>query len=305
MQKRRIGLLRCSAPALFVAAAAVCVTSVVYAEEDEAPGSGRQGEPGIPFYALDTKNLFGFLEGADVGEAGDKSLEFESTGALGKPEGRFQSVEQDFIFEPTLTDSLGLEFSAHVLGQNVKGVADLPDFTGVDFMGLSVEARYVVKHRSAASPIQVTLTVEPEWAAIGDAGQRGVDFNAAFRAIADWQSAGRQLYGAVNLVYTPDSSRQEGRVWEKTSTFAVSAALSYRVTPPLMFGAEADYDRAYNGVTPNGYRGQALYVGPTFHYQINEKIDLSAALLAQATNGPLDLADFPRGLAKLRLEVEF
>jgi hypothetical protein len=219
---------------------------------------------------------------------------------------RPQSVEQDFIFEPTLTDSLGLEFGAHVLGQDVKGVPDLPDFTGVNFMGLSIEARYVVKHRSAASPIQVTLTVEPEWDAIGDAGQRVVDFNGTFRAIGDWQSADRRAYGAVNLIYTPDHARLPGQVWEKTSTFGASAALSYRVTPPLMFGAEADYDRAYDGVaTPQGYRGQALYLGPTFHYQISEKIDFSAAFIAQATIGPLDLADFPRRLAKVRLEVEF
>jgi hypothetical protein len=55
------------------------------------------------------------------------------------------------------------------------------------------------------------------------------------------------------------------------------------VTPQLMFGAEADYDRAYDGVAPQGYRGQALYFGPTFHYQISEKIDFSAAFIAQAT----------------------
>ena len=67
----------------------------------------------------------------------------------------------------------------------------------------------------------------------------------------------------------------------------------------------ADYDRAYDGIAPQTYRGQALYLGPTFHYQINERIDFSAAFLAQATTGPLDLADFPRRLAKLRLEVEF
>jgi hypothetical protein len=288
-----------------LAAAALCACSFAHADEDEAPAGGERGAAANPFYALDTKNLFGFLEGADVGEAGDKSLEFETTGAFGKAQGRFQSVEQEFIFEPTLTDSLGLEFGAHVLGQNVKGVADLPDFAGVDFMGLSIEARYVVKHRSAASPIQVTLTVGPEWDAIGEAGQRVVDFNAVFRVIADWHSADRRLYGAVNLVYTPDGARPPGQVWENTSTVGASAALSYRATPPLMFGAEADYDRAYEGFAPQGFRGQALYLGPTFHYQINEKIDFSAAFLAQATAGPLDLADFPRRLAKLRLEVQF
>ena len=305
MGSLRLGLWRRRAARGLLAAAALCASRFAHADEDEAPASAERGAATNPFYALDTKNLFGFLEGADVGEAGDKSLEFETTGAFGKAQGRFQSVEQEFIFEPTLTDSLGLEFGAHVLGQNVKGVADLPDFSGVDFAGLSVEARYVLKHRSAQSPIQVTLTVEPEWDAIGEAGQRVVDFSAAFRAIADWQSADRRLYGAVNLVYAPDGSRPPGQVWENTSIFSASAALSYRVTPPLMFGAEADYERAYDGIAPAGYRGQALYLGPTFHYQINEKIDFSAAFLTQATAGPLDLADFPRRLAKLRLEVEF
>jgi hypothetical protein len=46
-------------------------------------------------------------------------------------------------------------------------------------------------------------------------------------------------------------------------------------------------------------------LSPTFHYQINEKIDLSAALLAQTPFGRLDFDEFPRQLAKLRLEVEF
>ena len=167
--------LRRGLSCLAVTLAVACAASLAAADDDESPKAGPSDNP---FYALDTKNLFGFLEGADVGEAGDKSLEFETTGASGRAAGQFQSVEQEFIFEPTLTNSLGLEFGAHVLGQDVKGVPDLPDFTGVDFMGFSVEARYVVKHRTAASPIQVTLTVEPQWDAIGDAGQRVVDFNA-------------------------------------------------------------------------------------------------------------------------------
>ena len=67
------------------------------ADDDRPMGAG---EPDNPFYALDTKNLFGFLEGADVGEKGDRSLEFETTGSFGKEQGLYRSVEQEFIFEP-------------------------------------------------------------------------------------------------------------------------------------------------------------------------------------------------------------
>jgi hypothetical protein len=279
-----------------------CASSIVMADEDEAP---KPNEPDKPFYVLDTKNLFGFLEGADVGEAGDRSLEFETTGSVGKEQGLYRSIEQEFIFEPTLTDSLGIEFGAHVLDQDIQHVPGLADFTGVNFIGASVEFRYVVLHRTRDVPIQVTLTAEPEYNSIADAGQRTVDFSTSFLAIADAISADRRLYGAVNVSYAPDGSRLSGRLWRDTDILSASAAVSYRLTPPLMFGAEADYDRAYGGVVPRGFEGQAAYFGPTFHYQINQKIDLSGAVLVQAPAGRVDFDDFPRELAKLRLEVEF
>src|SRR5689334_19636431 len=179
------------------------------AADDDRPA----GEPDGPFYPLDTKNLFGFLEGADVGEKGDRSLEFETTGSFGKAQGLYRSVEQEFIFEPTLTDSLGIEFGAHVLGQDVQRAPDLPDFAGVNFMGASVELRYVLIHRTPEDPIQVTLTAEPEWNSIGDAGQAISDFSTTFRAIADVTSSDRRVYGAVNFVYAPDSARLPGQPW--------------------------------------------------------------------------------------------
>ncbi len=287
---------------LSVALAIAVGPSLAAADDDEL---SKTTTPTNPFYTLDTKNLFGFLEGADVGEQGDRSLEFETTGSFGRQQGVYNSIEQEIIFEPTLTDSLGVEFGAHVLGQNIHGVPGLPDFAGVNFMGASVELRYVVMHRTADLPIQVTLTAEPEYNSIADAGRQTNDFSTAFRAIADVISMDQRLYGAINLVYAPDGARFPGQSLQDTGVLSASAALSYRPTPALMFGAEADYDRAYGGLVPRGFEGQAFYFGPTFHYQINERIDLSAAFLAQTPFGRLDFDEFPRQLAKLRLEVEF
>jgi Putative MetA-pathway of phenol degradation len=296
-RSRRRGL--CS---LGFALAIAAAPSIAAADDDAAP---KAGLPGNPFYALDTKNLFGFLEGADVGEKGDRSLEFETTGSLGETHGLYRSIEQEFIFENALTDSFGLELGAHMLGQDIRGVSGLPDFVGVNFSGVSAEFRYVVLHRTKDVPIQVTLTVEPEYSVIADAGQQANDFSTTFRAIADIISSDQRLYGAINLVYAPDGSRLRGQLWQDKALISASAALSYRPTPALMFGTEADYDRAYGGLVPRGFEGQAFYFGPTFHYQINEKIDLSAAFLAQTPVGRLDFDEFPRQLAKLRLEVDF
>jgi hypothetical protein len=287
----------------FGVALAIAITSSIAAADDD--DSLKAGQAANSFYALDTKNLFGFLEGADVGEKGDRSLEFETTGSFGAAQGLYRSIEQEFIFENTLTDSLGLELGAHVLGQDIRGPSELPDFVGVNFMGVSAEFRYVVWHRTKDVQIQITLTAQPEYNSIAEAGRQANDFSATFRAIADIISSDRRLYGAINLVYAPDGSRFPGQAWQDTALLSASAALSYRPTPALMFGAEADYDRAYGGLVPCGFEGQALYFGPTFHYQINDKIDLSAAFLAQAPMGRVDFDEFPRQLAKLRLEVDF
>ena len=192
-----------------------------------------------------------------------------------------------------------------MLGQDIQRVSDLPGFVGVNFMGVSAEFRYLVMRRTADVPIQLTLTAQPEYHSIADAGRETVDFSTTFRAIADAISSDRRLYGAINLVYAPDGLRLPGQLRQDTAILAASAALSYRLTPPLMFGAEADYDRAYGGLVPRGFRGQAAYFGPTFHYQINEKIDLSAAFLIQAPAGRLDFDDFPRQLAKLETRSGF
>jgi Putative MetA-pathway of phenol degradation len=236
---------------------------------------------------------------------GDRSLEFETTGSFGRDQGVYNSIEQEIIFENALTDSLGLELGAHTLGQDIRHVPDLPDFAGVNFSGASVELRYVMMHRTDALPVQLLLAVEPEYNVIGDAGQQANDFSVNLRAVADLVSKDQRFYGAVNLVYAPDGSRFPGQAWRDTALVSASAALSYRPTPALMFGAEADYDRAYGGLVPRGFEGQAFYLGPTFHYQINEKIDLSAAFLTQTPVGRVDFDEFPRQLAKLRLEVEF
>src|SRR5271166_2745892 len=126
---------------LGVALAVACAPSFAAADDDESP---KARQPNNPFYTLDTKNLFGFLEGADVGEKGDRSLEFETTGSFGGAQGLYRSIEQEFIFENALTDSFGLELGAHVLGQDIRRVSELPDFVGVNFMGVSAEFRYVV-----------------------------------------------------------------------------------------------------------------------------------------------------------------
>ena len=78
-----------------------------------------------------------------------------------------------------------------------------------------------------------------------------------------------------------------------------------------MIGGEADYVNVFDGLAGGSWQGSALFLGPTFHYQITEKIDLSGAWTEQVAGrargqpGRFDLADFTRSQAKLRLEMDF
>jgi len=159
--------------------------------------------------------------------------------------------------------------------------------------------------------VQMTATVEPQWARVFEGGVRGEDWALPFLFILDAQPIARRLYAAVNLSYAPEVLREGDQPWIHASTLTASGALSWRFTPAAMLGVEADAYNLFDGLAPDSWRGSAFFLGPTFHYQITEKIDLSGAWTEQLAGGArgdaraLDLADFTRAQAKLRLEMEF
>src|SRR5579863_3312608 len=75
-----------------------------------------------PFHELETKYLFGFTEGADIGEQGEQSIEFENTGAFTKRGGSYSALEQEIEYESVPTQYFGYELSAHGMYHEMKNV---------------------------------------------------------------------------------------------------------------------------------------------------------------------------------------
>jgi len=275
------------------------------ARADDAPA------PGDPFYRLDTKNLFGALEGSDVGELGDRSIEMETTGSLLKNFGRYAFVEQEMIYETVVAPGIGTEFGAHFYGQSIRDVPGIANYSGADFAGLSNEWRYLLWPRSGSWGLQATVTAEPEWSRMFEGGAHGQHYQLPLLFILEAQPIARRLYANLNLTYTPQYQRLDGAAWERASELDASAALSWRFTPDAMIGGEADFLNEFDGLAARAWQGSALFLGPTFHYQITEKVDLSGAWTEQVAGrargqpGTFDLADFTRSQAKLRLEMDF
>ena len=59
------------------------------------------------------------------------------------------------------------------------------------------------------------MIAEPEWARLDDFGQPIADFSSAFGVVADAELIANRLYGAVNLIDTPDIAKSPGQNWQR------------------------------------------------------------------------------------------
>jgi hypothetical protein len=266
------------------------------------------------FHELETKYIFGFTTGADIGVPGEQSIEFETTAAFQKRGGRYSAVEQEIEFEGVPTDYFAYELSAHGTYHSISGMSGgLDDLNRIGFSGLSADLSFALLHRGPESPIGLTVTAEQEWERIdGDSGQFTRDVSSTFTLIADTELIANRLYGAVNVSYAPEVGKATGDVdWQHSSTLGVTGALAYRIAPKITVGGELEYYRVYDGLLFDTFAGNALYAGPTLHVQFDSKTMLAAAFSTQVAGqaagerNSLDLTNFERYQANLKFEKEF
>jgi hypothetical protein len=279
-----------------------------------APGlSARAESVADVCHEAESKYMFGFVDGSDIGNEGEKAIEYEATGSFGKRGGRYGAIEHELAFEHVPTQSFSYELSAHGLSHSISGVEDLDDRNTTQFSGASAKLRYLIIGRGPGSPIGLTVSAEPEWSRIdGTDGTQVRAYASEFKIVADTELIANRLYAAVNIIYEPEVAKPAGAdLWERASSIGVAASLAYRVTPTLALGVGAEYDRAYDGLALQTLTGEALFVGPNMQINFTRKILLAAAFSAQvagrAVEDPraLDLANFSRYRANLKLELEF
>lgn len=265
------------------------------------------------FHELETKYIFGFTTGADIGVPGEQSIEFETNAAFQKRGGHDSAVEQEIEFEGVPTDFFSYELSAHGSYHAISGTNGLDDINRIGFSGLSTSLSFAILHRGPESPIGLTVVAEPEWERIdGDSGQFTRDVSSTFTLIADTELISNRLYGAVNISYAPEVGKAADDVdWQHSSTLGLTAALAYRVAPKITLGGELEYYRAYDGLLFDTFAGNAFYAGPTLHVQFDSKTMLAAAFSTQVAGqaagerNDLDLTNFERYRFNLKFEKEF
>jgi hypothetical protein len=289
-----------------------CLVALLLAVAAPAAVRAQEAKPDR-FYELETKYLFGFTDGTDIGAEGEKEIELETTAAFQKRGGRYNSTEQEFEWEQVPSQYWGYELSAHAMSQQMFGVQGLDNRAQTTFSGLSWTPKWLVVGRGPGNPFGLSLSVQPEWDRIdGTSGAHSANFSFTTKLAVDTELMPNMLYAAVNLIYAPEYDRAIGDSgWSRASSYGATAALAYRVAPKVTMGGEVEYYRAYDGFALNAFSGAALYAGPTLHIQFNPKVFLSAAwsmeIAGHASGDPgrLDLTNFERQHANLKMGFEF
>jgi hypothetical protein len=293
--------------------AALFSTATFFGASAQPPSNTYGASAADVFHEAESKYMFGFIDGADIGNEGEKAVEYEATGSFQKRGGRYSAIEHEFAFEHVLTQNFSYELSAHVLTHSISGVEDLDDRNSTQFSGLSSKLRYLILGRGPSSPIGLTVSAEPELSRIdGTDGARTQAYASTFKLVADSELITNRLYAALNLIYEPEAAKPaDTGMWERSSSAGLGAGLTYRITPTFAMGVAAEYDRAYDGLTFQTFNGHALFVGPTLQINFSRKVLLAAAFMAQVAGHavddprPLDLTNFEQYRANLKLEFEF
>jgi hypothetical protein len=275
------------------------------ARGDPGKRAGKSGE-------VDTEHMFGFTEGSDIGEAGEKELEADSTGRFGKLGGSYNTVATALEAKYSFSDRFRLSAVATVAYYDITGVNAIDDRRQGALQSVSFDARFRLFDREHA-PFGLTLSVEPHRGFVDEmSGERADEYGAELRVLADRELIPGRLFAALNVSYEPEQTRlRESGETLRESTLGIGAALAMQVMPNVFIGAEARNLRHYDGLGLNGFAGQAFYVGPTFYATFGERYFVSAARNVQVwgavagSSSVLDLDNFERHHVKLRVGARF
>jgi hypothetical protein len=265
---------------------------------------------------IETKYVFGFTGGSGIGLEGEKEVSLDTEARLGKSGGRYWASESKLEFEFTPSQYVQFEFGPFFSAHNISDVPGLDDRKQVNLGGAFGEIRYLLLDRGPSSPLSLTLSAEPEWRQIDEtSGSRVNNVELELKLNADAELVKNRLYFGANLLYEPEGTHDPdgiGAGWEKESKLGISGALSYRVVPTVLLGAELWYLRHYDGMWANTFTGDAVYVGPTLFVQITPKAFISAAWNVQVAGSEVDdptahlnLSEFSRHRFKIKTAFEF
>ena len=218
---------------------------------------------------VNTWLIFGFTEGADVGEKGERGI-FQDSVFRATPGGP-AAWDGALGFGYSLTDRVAVYLAALPSFERHADQAGAPVGTGaINSRGFGVIGGFKYQLlRRGESPVGLALQVSPYWQRVQSGPDRHDIVGSEVRVIAD-----RELvpgwFGAVNLAFSPHRYAYSDGITLRKAVFELSAAASRRLSREVFVGAEIRYVRKHQGYFADHLTGQALYLGPTLFTSIGE-----------------------------------
>jgi hypothetical protein len=241
---------------------------------------------------VDTEHIFGFTEGTDIGDKGEREFEVETFGLGGRP-GGFLALGTQSTFrygvEQGFRASLGVITDYHG-SYNSPGIDDRKFYS---FGGVATEFRWTLLDREK-EPFGMVLSYAPVWRSRDATDGSSIEsYQMPIGVLFDKALIPKTVYAAVNLYFNPNFQHANGD-WSVQKPLEFSIAGAYQIVPRVFVGVEARH-LAQN--TLGFMRERALFFGPSFYIRLNDTTNFKVAWSAQVsdeTTGHLDLVNYER-----------
>ncbi len=252
----------------------------------------------------DTEHIFGFTEGADIGEKGEKEVESGTVFRFGKT-GDFLAIDHETAFRYMLTDDFRASLGGLLTYRYDRNVPGEPDSDRFDFAGLTAQMRWHAVQPTKSSPFGLTLSFTPIWERVeANSGVNADTYAAAAEILVDAQWIPNKLFSAINIEYVPGVTRVN-RSWAHENDLEFRIATAYAVAPDVLIGGEVRH-ASVGGRSL--FEAEALFVGPSIWYKISDTSSIKASWSFQIPDESthnLDLVNFERNQALLLLVKTF
>jgi hypothetical protein len=261
---------------------------------------------------IDTEHLFGFVIGTDVGSAGEREFQSQTTGRFFKTGGNYRAINHELELELVPLDNFRVEIGSAFAAYDINGVAGFEDRRQLAWQGVSADFRYRFLDRDAA-PFGLTFALETHANRIDDmTGALARRYGTELTLALDRELIPNRVVAAFNLFYEPEWTHLLGkRLADQESTAGGAVAVMAQIRPGLLVGGEARYLRQYDGIGLEEFAGHALFAGPTAYLQLSERSRLTVAWSIQAwgraagSTAALDLVHLERHQARLIFGFNF
>lgn len=252
---------------------------------------------------------FGFADDSGVTEIGkyQATLDFLPSWSSGTMKGRDYGARAEIntgVIE-------GLQLGVAIAGSNARDMPAGDNVSTSRAFAVSLPGKWQLRAREVDN-FGAAIVFEPFIGRQMNRPQPGsLDYGIDAKIALD-ANLGNRFYATLNFGYALEANAAPVGLTQTTGLLYINLAGTYRVIDGLYVGAQIRQGWQFAQSGPGTLAGQALSLGPTIAWQVNDTLTFSAVYMRQvAGDDParpsalLDLTNFRQNDARVRMTLSF